>query len=240
MRDALVVAKKELKEFVAFAESKRGLTVQILIFVGWLGIFMPLQEPDFAKTPWLTVFLPLMVTGGVVADSFAGERERKTLETLLATRLPDRSIYAGKVLAAVVYAWLMTTLVSTISIIVVNLGGKPYVPSFTGIISRLVAAALVSALVALIGVNISLRAKSVREAQQTLSLLFVLAPLSLTFLLPAAIRHMPAGLRSSMSRGLESANPLAVGGALMAILAALDAALLAGGIRGFRRSRLIP
>ncbi|MGE5484080.1 MAG: ABC transporter permease [Ignavibacteriales bacterium] len=239
MRDTFVVAWKELKEYVAFAESKRGLAVQFLIFIGWLGVLMPLQQPDLAKTPWLTVFLPLIVTGGVVADSFAGERDRKTLETLLATRLPDRSIYAGKMLAAVTYAWTMTVLVSAVSIVVINVAGTPYLPSPGGILARVVAAALAAALVANIGVYISLRAKTVREAQQTLSLVFVLAPISLTFILPAAIRYMPPELRSGLLHILESTNPSVVGAVFMAALAALDVVLVTTGIRRFRRSRLI-
>ncbi len=239
MRDVLVVARKELKELLAFSESRRGWALQLIIFVGWLGVFMPLQQPDFAKTPWLTVFLPLMVTGSVVADSFAGERDRKTLETLLATRLPDRSIYAGKVLAAVVYAWIMTVLVSTVSVAVINLAGKPYLPSPGSMLARVVAAALVAGFVANIGVYISLRAKSVREAQQTLSLVFVLAPISLTFVLPAALRYLPVDVRSSLSRTLESSDPLLLGGVLLAVLAVLDVILVAAGIRRFRRSRLI-
>jgi ABC-type Na+ efflux pump permease subunit len=54
---------------------------------------------------WAPLFLivPLMVAGGVAADSFAGERERKTLEALLYTPLTDLELFAGKVAAA----WVM-------------------------------------------------------------------------------------------------------------------------------------
>ena len=37
----------------------------------------------------------------MIADGIPGERERHTLETLLASRLSDRSILLGKVMAAV-------------------------------------------------------------------------------------------------------------------------------------------
>ena len=54
---------------------------------------------------WAPLFLivPLMVAGGVAADSFAGERERRTLEALLHTPLTDLELFAGKVAAA----WVM-------------------------------------------------------------------------------------------------------------------------------------
>lgn len=51
---------------------------------------------------WAPLFLivPLLVSAGVAADSFAGERERKTLEALLHSPLTDMELFAGKVAAA--------------------------------------------------------------------------------------------------------------------------------------------
>ena len=46
----------------------------------------------------LYLILPLMVSSVVAADSFAGEKERKTLEALLYTPTTDREIYLGKLL----------------------------------------------------------------------------------------------------------------------------------------------
>jgi ABC-2 type transport system permease protein len=48
----------------------------------------------------LYLILPLMVAAVVAADSFAGERERKTLEALLHAPLTDRELLLAKVLAA--------------------------------------------------------------------------------------------------------------------------------------------
>ena len=45
-----------------------------------------------------------------IGDAIAGERERHTLETLLASRMPDRAILLGKVIAIVLYAWGMGVL----------------------------------------------------------------------------------------------------------------------------------
>jgi len=74
-----------------------------------LGIYLPWQNgPEWARTPLLPAalsWLPLLLVGALVADSFAGERERKTLETLLASRLSDRAILLGKIAALVSYGW---------------------------------------------------------------------------------------------------------------------------------------
>ena len=71
----------------------RGGRFSLVILVGVFGVFLPLQSgAEWVQSP-ATVFywgwVPLMLVGGAVADSFAGERERHTLETLLASRLPD-------------------------------------------------------------------------------------------------------------------------------------------------------
>lgn len=51
---------------------------------------------------WAPLYLlvPLVVASGIAADSFAGERERKTLEALLHTPLTDGELFFGKVAGA--------------------------------------------------------------------------------------------------------------------------------------------
>ena len=48
----------------------------------------------------LFLIIPLMVASVIAADSFAGERERKTLEALLYTPTTDRELFMGKLLSA--------------------------------------------------------------------------------------------------------------------------------------------
>ena len=77
-----------------------------------VAIYMPLQFGEkWVDGAWSLVtciVIPLILVGIVIPQSFAGERERHTLETLLASRLPDRAIPWGKVLLAVAYGWGMT------------------------------------------------------------------------------------------------------------------------------------
>lgn len=83
--------------------------------------YEPLQQMVIyvAGYMWAPLFLivPLMVAGGVAADSFAGERERKTLEALLHTPLTDLELFAGKVAAA----WAMAMLVAVLGFVVYGL-----------------------------------------------------------------------------------------------------------------------
>ena len=50
------------------------------------------------------LIIPLMVASVVAADSFAGEKERKTLEALIYTPTTDLELFIGKVLSAMIPA----------------------------------------------------------------------------------------------------------------------------------------
>lgn len=64
------------------------------------------------------MYFPLVLTLTMVADSFAGERERHALETLLASRLSDRAILLGEAAALTSYGWLFGLVGAIMSIAV--------------------------------------------------------------------------------------------------------------------------
>jgi ABC-2 type transport system permease protein len=70
----------------------------------------------------LFLIMPLMFSSVVGADSFVGERERKTMEALLYSPTTDVELFLGKVLAAVIPAIGLSWLTYLIYIIVVNAG----------------------------------------------------------------------------------------------------------------------
>ena len=65
------------------------------------------------------LIMPLMAASVLAADSFAGEKERKTLEALLYSPTTDRELFAAKLLgpwaASVVIAWLSFLLYAVMS-----------------------------------------------------------------------------------------------------------------------------
>ncbi len=69
----------------------------------------------------LFLILPLMFSSVVGADSFVGERERKTMEALLYSPVTDMELFLGKVLAAVIPAIALSWLTYLVYIIMVNL-----------------------------------------------------------------------------------------------------------------------
>jgi ABC-type Na+ efflux pump permease subunit len=68
----------------------------------------------------LFLIIPLMFSSVVGADSFVGERERKTMEALLYSPVTDMELFLGKVLAAVIPAIALSWLTYLVYIIVVN------------------------------------------------------------------------------------------------------------------------
>ena len=69
----------------------------------------------------LLLWIPFFVIISFIGDAIAGERERHTLETLLASRMPDRAILLGKVIATVLYAWGMGVLSLLLGLVLVDL-----------------------------------------------------------------------------------------------------------------------
>jgi ABC-2 type transport system permease protein len=76
----------------------------------------------YISAPML-LLLPLMFSSIAGADSFVGERERKTLEALLYTPATDGELFLGKVIASVVPALILTWLSFVAYAVVVNAAG---------------------------------------------------------------------------------------------------------------------
>ena len=240
--DVLTVAWKEWRELLQFGGSLRGGRFSLLILVGVFGVFLPFQAgADWVESP-ATVFywgwVPLMLVGSAVADSFAGERERHTLETLLASRLPDAAILLGKIAAAVSYGWGLVLVMLVLSLVTVNLTARtgPWLLfPWRFAIGAPMLALLGAGLAATAGVLVSLRAQTVRQAAQTLNvgvLLLVFIPVIGMQALPDAWQAQLVAW--AMAVGVDGMLWVSAG-----LLALLDAALLAAGFSRFRRSRLV-
>ena len=111
------------------------------------------------------------LTPAVAADSFVGEKERGTIEPLLATPVHNRELFAGKLMTAVIPAVLGTWLGTAIFTGLVAVSHSPYYPGFVladgdWLFSSLVIAPLVALLAAGIGALISTRVSSYRVAYQ--------------------------------------------------------------------------
>ena len=247
--DIVTMIWKELREWIrmptsTIAGSRFGGLIGLLGPVGLIGIGIPIV----AKAAWVTSTLSLIAIGWIplvmmlfaVADSFAGERERHTLETLLATRLSDEAILAGKIVSAVIAAWGQMVACLIIGLVTVNVAyGHGQLLMFAGldIAAFLVFTLLLSILEACAGVLICLRAATVRQAVRNLFSGFVAVVFGGIFI--ASPKALPATWREAFITNVFGGSQLRTMILLALMLAALDLALYSAARVRFQRARLI-
>ena len=246
LSDIWLIAKKEYREVVLRQGGAKANALNFGLIIAVFGVFMPLQAGIWwVEKPWMLLvwsWLPLFLVSALVADSFAGERERHTLETLLTTALSDRAILFGKIAAAVMYGYGILLLVMVVSLVTVNVvHGAPrrllmFKPEVTfGVI---VIGLLGTLLIAAIGVMISLRAETVRQAGQTLSL-GILALMFFPGLLIAWVYGMLSqGQQILVIEWAAQLDGRVVIIAATLVLLLLDAIFLGVAVKRFKRSEL--
>ncbi len=176
MSDLLTMLWKESKDLL-FQGGWRAWIRPVLL-VGILGVYLPLQFGLgwLELSPiemYVILWIPFSVIISFIGDAIAGEHERHTLETLLASRISDRAILLGKVIVTVGYAWGMALVSLLLGLVLVNLlsghGSWAFYHPLDVFLEALALSLLSSVLGASAGVLISLRSATVRQAQQILS-----------------------------------------------------------------------
>ena len=244
MRDVWIVLKKELKELLRLhGSAKRTLSLMLLPLFVIGAIFAMTWNKQLLNSPGSVAFsvvIPLGMVIAVICDSFAGERERHTLETLLASRLPDSAILFGKMGAAMAFGWILTVLIMVFMRFAALVAKGP--PESWGYLLGWHAGALAFALPlwglwAGLGVLVSLRSPTVKRAQQTLSISFLLI-----CVLPAVLVGSSPSLQRRIGgtfKFLEGVRPTTVLLWGIVVLLLVDVVLILAAMARFKRSRLI-
>ena len=235
MSDLLTMMWKESKDLLFQGGWKAW--IRPVLLVGILGVYLPLQFGlQWLELSPIEIFvilwIPFFVIISFIGDAIAGERERHTLETLLASRISDSAILLGKVIVTVGYAWGMALVSLLLGLVLVNLfhgyGSWAFYHPFDLFLEVLALSLLCCVLGASAGVLISLRSATVRQAQQILSV----GTLVLIFGGVLGLQALPATFLSSLSYSQ-------VVFLFIAVIAVLDAILLGLSLVSFQRSRLI-
>jgi ABC-2 type transport system permease protein len=240
--DVATVIWKEWKELIARSSRSRGETVKtiavaavILGIIVWRATFFvnnlgSLLVPSFVLVQLLS---------GLMADSFAGERERHTLETLLASRLSDLAILIGKMVAGVLPVWglmLFTMGLGTLSAYLRSNGERLPI-SAGGVGAVLVIYLLVCCVVSCAAALVSLRASTVRQAMQTLTWSFMIVFFAVIFTI-ARLSVSPQW-RVTLLRTLAGEHLLRTEIIAGTILSGLALLLFGAARLRFQRARLI-
>jgi len=151
-----------------------------------LGLWVKAGTPEATAAPESTpaegealymlapmfLIMPLMVSSVLAADSFAGEKERKTLEALLYTPTTDRELFTAKLLGA----WAAAVAVALFSFLVyavmVNAAGwhsigHIFFPNWMWVALVFWVTPAVAGLGLVVMVFVSVRAQGFQDAYQT-------------------------------------------------------------------------
>ena len=233
MGDVATVARKELQEILSRGGPTRGRrsAAGSVIFPMLVGAVLGFQagmshlsyERAFAVFP---VVLLAMATGTqLITDAVAGERERHTLETLLASPVSDTAILLGKVIAVVGYVWAIA-LAQLLAVGVSSAAAGHIInPILLAVVAVL--ALLEAGLAAGFGVQFSMRAPTVRAAARKSAQYSIVVNL-----LGSAVNVLVVGGQSGFLRAVVVL-------AAVVLLVAADVTLFGLARARFRRGRLL-
>lgn len=124
------------------------------------------------------VMVPLAITMSISSDSWAGEKERRTAESLLLLPLTDEELFLAKVLASLIPGLVITwacgiTLTFIIDITMYPYLGYAFLPNASWLFHQLVLTPILAFFSIFINVWISYRSKDTKSAQQMGGLVFL-------------------------------------------------------------------
>lgn len=120
--------------------------------------------------PSLFLLVPIITASVVAANSFVGEKERRTLESLLFSPISIKTLFVSKVLASFIPSYLVSIISFICSGIIINTMGYPLFnelifPSANWIALITCLSPMVTFMTVLLNVLISSRVKTYQEAQ---------------------------------------------------------------------------
>lgn len=126
--DIWTILWRDLRSYAAqFEEPRRFLlgvaasAIFLILIEFSFGIHEQIQAAHPVLLIWVWCWLPLGSAVTLSTDAIAGERERHTLESLLATRIPVRAILAGKTLSITIQSWISAVALAFGALAVLNL-----------------------------------------------------------------------------------------------------------------------
>ncbi|MDS0525405.1 ABC transporter permease subunit [Clostridium sp. SHJSY1] len=128
--------------------------------------------------PSYFLIIPIMCSGIIGASSFVGEREHKTLESLLYTPISMEQLLRAKILGVFLPSYAVTLISFIVFGIIVNIGGFVYFgglifPDIKWLIIILWIAPAMNLVSLIFTVMVSAKSESFQEAQQVSGLLVI-------------------------------------------------------------------
>ncbi|MCS7115360.1 MAG: ABC transporter permease subunit [Nitrososphaerota archaeon] len=150
-------------------EKLKGMTQQqAAVYIMAIYLFAP-----------LFLIIPIMASSVIASDSFAGEKERKTIEALLATPISDSELFLGKILVSFIPSMAVTIASFIVYSIMLNVlfsstfNGELLFPNWDWILLVFCLAPTMALSSIGLTVMVSVKVKGFREAQQISAVLLI-------------------------------------------------------------------
>jgi ABC-2 type transport system permease protein len=181
---------------------------------------------------WIWCWLPLGSAVTLSTDAIAGERERHTLESLLATRIPVRALLIGKTLSITIQSWISAFLLALGALAAINLATAWHGDFVIFPWSVLLFGPIVSFLITLLGTLVaflfSMGAPTVRQANfrvvvvTTMLPVVVMIPLAILLFVAVAMLALLVQFTSlQLDREMFSLNSTTIAAAIFLAAAGL-------------------
>lgn len=238
--DILTVMWKERKSLFRFRGSRSRFLLTVMAPVLFAIVFPWQWGPDWVHeipSILLSAIIAVLLVGMTIPESFAGERERHTLNTLLTSKLPDRAILFGKMAVSIALAWGVTVVVLLLSLVTVNIAHYDgelllYTPAIA--IGDLVLSFLMATLFASAGVLISMRSETVQQAAQLLMAIF-LVPIMIVQLVAMVFMTQLNDLLKGRLDNLDGEKVLIIA---LGVLLVITVGVFSAAVARFKRTRL--
>lgn len=117
------------------------------------------------------VMIPLMITMAIASDSWAGEKERKTAESLFLLPLNDTELFVAKVMASFVPGMVITWACAAAMMVIVDIAALPFLgyvlmPDAGWLFQLFVFSPIIAFFSIFVNVYVSYRARDTKSAQQ--------------------------------------------------------------------------
>ena len=238
----LAVAWKEWREVARLDDGFRALGLRFIL-VAVFGVVLSWRLGSEYGRDWSTigvlVELAILAALPVAPDAFAGERERHTLESLLATAVTPREVFLGKYLAIMGFAAVSVVLGAVLGVATALLryGSSRIAIDPEVMIGGMILGALGAAVIGGLTMIISIYSPTVRSASQRsayglVALLLIVSSLRRT--MSPAWRMRLAQLAGTFAQAPRPSQIAVIALVLLAVAAVVSA----GGLASFGRRRL--
>lgn len=168
MNEIETVFRMQKKEYF----KDKGALIFHLCAVVLIGIVAPVFRMNDTVLLSGSILFPLTLLKQWTANSFAGEKEMKTIETLLSSPIKSRSLFYGKCMFCIFSSGVCYLSIFVLMLLVKSFTNEPIQINFWEWVGMLILIFHILLAVTLIGVDRSITSDDIQKANSKLSVVF--------------------------------------------------------------------